>query len=61
MFRCCRDRWVRRIDAFAASDLMRETLGEHTFASLLENKRIEWSAYRAHVSDFEMQRYLPVL
>ena len=49
------------IDAFAASDLMRETLGEHTFDSLLENKRIEWSAYRAHVSDFEMQRYLPVL
>ena len=38
-----------------------KTLGEHTFDSLLENKRIEWSAYRAHVSDFEMQRYLPVL
>lgn len=49
------------IDAFSASDLMRQTLGEHTFASLLENKRIEWSEYRAHVSDFEMQRYLPVL
>jgi glutamine synthetase len=49
------------IDAFAASDLMRQTLGEHTFASLLENKRIEWSEYRAHVTDFEMQRYLPVL
>ena len=49
------------IDAFSASDLMRQTLGEHTFASLLANKRIEWSEYRAHVSDFEMQRYLPVL
>ena len=49
------------IDAFSASDLMRQTLGAHTFESLLENKRIEWSEYRAHVSDFEMQRYLPVL
>ena len=49
------------IDAFAASDLMRQTLGEHTFDSLLENKRIEWNEYRAHVTDFEMQRYLPLL
>ena len=49
------------IDLFAASSLMRETLGEHVFASFLENKRIEWNEYRAHVCDFEMKRYLPVL
>ena len=49
------------IELFSESDLMRRTLGVHTFESLLENKKIEWSAYRAHVSDFEMQRYLPVL
>ncbi|MCZ6708442.1 MAG: glutamine synthetase family protein [Chloroflexi bacterium] len=49
------------IDRFAVSKLMRETLGDHVFDSFLENKRIEWNDYRAHVSDFEMKRYFPVL
>ncbi len=49
------------IDRFAASKLMRETLGDHVFDSFLENKRIEWNDYRVHVSDFEMKRYFPVL
>jgi glutamine synthetase len=49
------------IEAFAASDLMRRALGEHVFDSLIQNKRIEWDAYRRHVSDFEMDRYLAVL
>jgi glutamine synthetase len=40
---------------------MRETLGDHVFESFLENKRIEWNEYRAHVTDFEIQRYFPVL
>jgi hypothetical protein len=37
---------------------VRETLGEHIFNKFLENKRIEWDAYRMHVSDFEIERYL---
>ena len=49
------------IDAFAESKLMRETLGDHVFQSVLENKRIEWDEYRSHVTDFELKRYLPVL
>ena len=40
---------------------MRETLGDHVFQSVLENKRIEWDEYRSHVTDFELKRYLPVL
>ena len=43
------------------SELVRECLGDHVFESLLKNKRIEWDAYRAHVSDFELKRYLGVL
>ncbi|MCH7945137.1 MAG: glutamine synthetase, partial [Armatimonadetes bacterium] len=43
------------------SDLLRRCLGDHVFDSLLRNKKIEWSAYRAHVTDFELKRYLPVL
>ena len=49
------------IERFQASALMRETLGEHVFESFLENKRIEWRAFRAHVTDFERERYLPIL
>jgi glutamine synthetase len=49
------------IDRFAGSALMRETLGTHAFESILANKRIEWDAFRAHVTDFERERYLPVL
>jgi len=49
------------IDCFESSTLMRETLGGHVFESLLANKRIEWRAYQAHVSDFELERYLPIL
>ena len=41
--------------------MLREALGEHTFNSLLENKRIEWDGYRFAVTDYEMKRYLPIL
>jgi glutamine synthetase len=43
------------------SDLLRRCLGDHAFESLLKSKRIEWDAYRFHISDFELNRYLPVL
>jgi len=43
------------------SDLVRETLGEHVFEYVLRNKRAEWLEYRRQVSQFELDRYLPVL
>ena len=43
------------------SDLLREALGEHIFNSFIRNKRIEWEAYRATVTDYEVARCLPVL
>ncbi len=49
------------IQAFSASDFARRALGDRVFESLIENKTIEWDAYRRHVSDFEMDRYLAVL
>jgi len=42
-------------------DETRRALGDRVFESLIENKTIEWDAYRRHVSDFEMDRYLAVL
>jgi glutamine synthetase len=43
------------------SELVREVLGEHIFNKFIENKKIEWDTYRTHVSQFEIDKYLPVL
>jgi glutamine synthetase len=43
------------------SDLLRRTLGEHMFPTLIENKRLEWNRYRGHVTDYELGEYLPIL
>ena len=49
------------IQAAEESDLLRRCLGDHVFESLIKNKKIEWAAYRTHVSDFERERYLSIL
>lgn len=49
------------IDQAEASDLLRRTLGDHVFTKLIENKRLEWARYRAQVTDFELEEYLPIL
>ena len=43
------------------SELVAEALGEHLFEYFLANKRREWRDYTAHVTEFELDRYLPVL
>ncbi|RYY42714.1 MAG: glutamine synthetase [Actinomycetales bacterium] len=43
------------------SELVAETLGEHVFDFFLRNKRQEWEAYRSQVTQFEIDRLLPVL
>lgn len=43
------------------SELLRKALGEHIFASFIENKKIEWDRYHDQISDYERSRYLPVL
>jgi len=43
------------------SQLLRRTLGEHLFQSLIANKKIEWEQFRSQVTDYELRRYLPIL
>jgi glutamine synthetase len=43
------------------SELVRETLGESVFDYVLQNKRAEWLDYRRQVSQYELDKYLPVL
>lgn len=43
------------------SEMVREVLGDHIFNKFIENKKIEWDTYRTHVSQYEIDKYLPVL
>jgi glutamine synthetase len=43
------------------SELVKETLGDHIFNKFIANKKIEWDPYRTHVSQFELEKYLPLL
>ena len=49
------------VQATENSELVRKALGEHVFRSFIRNKKIEWDRYRSHVTDYEIERYLPTL
>jgi glutamine synthetase len=49
------------IGEFEKSKLAKEVLGEHIFYSLIANKKEEWDKYRIHVSQYEIEKYLPWL
>jgi glutamine synthetase len=52
---------IEAIEVAEKSPLLRSALGDHVFESLIANKRIEWERYRRHISDFELDEYLPIL
>lgn len=43
------------------SELVKEALGEHIFDKFIANKEIEWDQYRIHVSQYEIDHYMPLL
>ena len=49
------------IDLFEGSELMREVLGEEMHHFIVENKREEWRSYRSQVTQWEIDRNLPIL
>jgi glutamine synthetase len=49
------------ISVMQDSELVAQALGEHVFDFFLRNKRAEWREYRHQVTQFELDRYLPVL
>ncbi len=51
----------RAIDSFENSYLMREILGDDVHSYLVKTKRAEWDEYRAHVTSWELDRYLATL
>ena len=45
------------IERFEASELMRETLGDHIFEYLLRDKRAEWDEFNSIVTSWEREHY----
>ncbi len=43
------------------SGVVRKALGNHVFDAFIKNKKIEWDQYRTQVTDYELNRYLPIL
>lgn len=43
------------------SSLLREALGDHVFEYLMRNKKAEWDAYKAQVTEYEIGKYLSTL
>jgi len=44
-----------------SSQLVKEALGDHVFNAFMTNKKKEWDAYRMNVTQWEIERYLPIL
>ncbi len=49
------------IDLMEDSALVADTLGEHVFDFFLRNKKAEYEAYRGHVSEWELSKFLTSL
>jgi glutamine synthetase len=49
------------VEIASASELVLRTLGEHMFKRFIEIKRNEWESYRTQVTQWELERYLPIL
>jgi glutamine synthetase len=43
------------------SKVLRQALGDHVHEYLIRNKRAEWDAFKAYVTPYELERYLPIL
>ena len=43
------------------SEILKRTLGDHVFGKLIDNKKAEWNKFKAQVTEFELEQYLPIL
>ncbi|HUV05349.1 MAG TPA: glutamine synthetase family protein [Armatimonadota bacterium] len=43
------------------SELVRQTLGDHTFERFIQVKKWEWDEFRIQVTEYELSKYLPIL
>ncbi|HEX9157571.1 MAG TPA: hypothetical protein VF827_06090, partial [Syntrophales bacterium] len=49
------------LEEFKQSVMANDVLGDHIFGKVIANKEKEWDMFRTYVTDFEINRYLPML
>jgi glutamine synthetase len=49
------------IDLVEGGELVRRVLGDHLFEKYVENKKMDWSNYRAQVTGYELEQHLTIL
>jgi len=49
------------LDLMEKSTLLKETLGNHIFDNFLHVKQKEWEDYRKQITEWEIEKYLPIL
>jgi glutamine synthetase len=52
---------LEAIQVTEKSDIVRKALGNHVFDAFIQNKKIEWEQYRSQVTEYELEKYLPIL
>ena len=52
---------IEAITLAEKSELVRRTLGDHVFTHFIKNKKMEWDNFRTHVTQYEIETYLPIL
>ena len=52
---------LEAIQVTEKSEVVQKALGDHVFEAFIQNKKIEWDEYRSQVTEFELDRYLPIL
>jgi glutamine synthetase len=43
------------------SSLVKKALGDTLFEYFIRNKKMEWEEYKAQVTQYEINKYLPIL
>jgi len=52
---------IEAIQETEKSGIVRKALGEHVFGKFIDNKKIEWDRYRQQITNYEIEKYLPIL
>jgi len=52
---------IEAIEYAEKSEVLKEALGEHIFTQLITSKKKEWDDYRIRVTEYEIEKYLPIL
>jgi glutamine synthetase len=52
---------LEAVELAEKSEIVRKALGEHIFKAFIENKKREWDQFRIQVTQYEVEKYLPIL